>query len=147
MARSKETSGKKEITNKRVKKRKEKELRKIERKEQGKKSFDEMIAWVDENGMLTNTQPDLTLKKEIKVETIEIGIPKEEFRINNNKRSGSLKNFNDEKGFGFIQDSESKELIFVHTSDCVDALKVGCKVKFETEKSLKGLKAVRVKLL
>ena len=48
MARSKETFGKKEVRNKKAKKRKEKEMRKQDRKDQGKKSFDDMIAWVDE---------------------------------------------------------------------------------------------------
>jgi hypothetical protein len=46
-----------------------------------------MIAWVDENGGITSTPPDLTHKKEIKAENIEIGVPKAEFRINNKIRT------------------------------------------------------------
>jgi cold shock CspA family protein len=106
-----------------------------------------MIAWVDENGVITSTPPDLTLKKEIKAENIEIGVPKAEFRINNKIRTGRLKNFDEPKGFGFIIDSETRDSIFVHANDCSEILKIGCRVEFETEKGLKGLKAINVKLL
>ena len=146
MGRSKETFGKKEVRNKQAKKRKDKAQRKQEKKEQGQKgSLDDMIAWVDENGMITSTPPDLTQKKEIKAESIEIGVPKAEFRINTKIRKGRLKNFDESKGFGFITDSETKDSIFVHSSDCTEPLKVGILVEFETEKGVKGLKAVRVK--
>ena len=61
MGRSKETFGKKEVRNKQLKKRKEKEKRRLEKKEQDKKSnFDDMLAWVDENGQICSTPPDLS---------------------------------------------------------------------------------------
>ncbi|MBE0651313.1 MAG: cold shock domain-containing protein [Bacteroidales bacterium] len=148
MGRSKETSGKKEVRTKQEKKRKDKAKRRIEKKEQGKKgSLDDMIAWVDENGVITSTPPDLTQKTEIKAENIEIGVPKAESRINIRIRTGMLKNYDEAKGYGFIIDSETKESIFVHANDCDGTLKTGCKVEFETEKGLKGLKAVKVKLV
>lgn len=148
MARSKETFGKKDVRNKKMKKRKDKEARRLERKEEGKKgSLDDMIAWVDENGVITSTPPDLTQKKEIKAENIEISIPKAEFRVNTRIRNGRVKNFDDAKGFGFIVDSETKDSIFVHSSDCAEPLKIGSRVEFETEKGVKGLKAVNVKRL
>ncbi len=148
MGRSKETFGKKEVRSKQAKKRLEKEKRKLEKKEQGKKSsLDDMIAWVDENGVITSTPPDLTQKKEIDVESIEIGIPKAEFRVNNKIRTGRLKSFDESKGFGFIIDSKDGESIFVHSNDCSCTLKIGCRVEFEIEKGLKGLKAVNVKLI
>jgi cold shock CspA family protein len=149
MGRSKETFGKKEVRNKKEKKRKDKEKRRLEKKEQGKKGdLDDMIAWVDEDGLITSTPPDLTKKKkEIKAESIEIGVPKSEFRINNKIRTGVLRNYNDMKGFGFIMDSESNESIFVHNNDCDGELRTGCKVEFEIEKGLKGLKAVNVKII
>jgi cold shock CspA family protein len=148
MGRSKETFGKKEVRNKQVKKRKEKEKRRLQKKEQGNKdSFDDMIAWVDENGVITSTPPDLTQKEEIKAESIEIGVPKSEFRVNNKIRTGQLNTFEESKGYGFITDSETKESIFVHVNDCSDTLEIGCMVEFETEKGLKGIKAVNVKLV
>ena len=148
MGRSKETFGKKEVRKNQEKKRKEKAQRRQERKEQEKNGgLDDMMAWVDENGMLTSTPPDLSKKKEIKAESIEIGIPKAEFRIEDKKRTGRLKNFDESKGFGFITDSETQDSIFVHSSDCNEPLKQGCRVEFETEKGVKGLKAINVKLL
>lgn len=146
MGRAKETFGKKEVRNKQVKKRKEKEQRRQKRKEEGKKgNLDDMMAWVDENGMLTSSPPDLSQKKEIKAENIEIGVPKSESRINNKIRTGRLKNFDESKGFGFITDAETKESVFVHVNDCLEALIVGGRVEFETEKGVKGLKAVKAK--
>lgn len=148
MGRGKETFGKKEVRNKQAKKRKEKTQRRLEKKEQGKKgSLDEMMAWVDENGMITSTPPDLSQKKDIKAESIEIGIPKAEFRANNKIRTGRLKNFDESRGFGFITDSETREAVFVHTNDCLEPINVGSKVVFETEKGIKGLKAINVKSL
>jgi len=148
MGRAKETFGKKEVRNKQVKKRKEKEQRRQEKKGQSKQgSLDDMIAWVDENGVITSTPPNVSQKKEIKAENIEIGVPKAEFKINHRIRTGNLKNFDESKGFGFIVDSETKDSLFVHANDCKEPLKVGCKVEFETEKGLKGLKAINVKLV
>jgi cold shock CspA family protein len=148
MGRSKETFGKKEVRTKKEKKRKDKEKRRLEKKEQGKKGdLDDMIAWVDENGMITSTPPDLTQKKEVKAENIEVGVPKAEHRVNNKLRTGRLKNYDEAKGFGFIIDSETKDSIFVHRNDCNGDLKTGCLVEFETEKGLKGLKAVNVKVV
>lgn len=148
MGRGNESFGKKEVRNKQVKKRKEKAQRRQEKKEQGKKgSLDDMMAWVDENGMITSSPPDLSQKKEIKAENIEVGIPKAEFRVNNKLRTGRLKNFDESKGFGFIIDSETKDSIFVHANDCKELLNVGCRVEFETEKGMKGLKAINVKLI
>lgn len=149
MARSKETFSKKDVRDKQAKKRKEKEKRRLERKEQGKSSFDDMIAYVDENGQLTNTPPDPTAKKkEIKAENIVIGTPKAEDReVVSKTRTGRLKNFDVNKGFGFIVDSVSRDSIFVHINDCIDEIKIGNRVEFETESGLKGLKAVKVKLI
>lgn len=146
MGRSKETFGKKEVRNKQEKKRKEKEKRKLEKKEQEKKSgLDDMIAFVDENGNITDTPPDPSQKEEIEAEDIEIGVPKAEFRTNAKIRTGRIHKFDDAKGYGFIIDSKTGESVFVHTNDCLDAPEVGANVQFETEKGLKGTKAVNVK--
>jgi hypothetical protein len=60
MAKSSETFNKKENEKKRLKKKKDKEQKKEDRKSNvGKtKSFDDMIAYVDENGNITSTPPD-----------------------------------------------------------------------------------------
>lgn len=149
MARSKETFSKKDVRDKQAKKRKEKEKRRLEKKEQGKSTLDDMIAYVDADGNITDTPPDPSVKKEeIKAEDIEITVPKAEDRVEVSKtRSGRLKNFDQNKGFGFIIDSNTKESIFVHINDCIDEINIGNRLEFETEMGMKGIKAVKVKLI
>ena len=80
MGRSQESFNKKEVRNKKQKKRKEKELKRLARKELEKKGgLDDMMAYVDENGMISTTPPDPTKKKvATKLEDIEISIPKQD---------------------------------------------------------------------
>lgn len=145
MGRSKETFNKKEVRDKKMKKRKEKEKRRLEKKEQGKSDFDDMIAYVDENGQLSDTPPDETKKEEVKAENIEISTPKGEFRDSVSVYQGVVRNYNDEKGFGFISTQKLPQTVFVHVNDCKVELKEGLKVEFEVEKGVKGLKAINVK--
>ncbi|MBU3145285.1 MAG: cold-shock protein [Clostridium sp.] len=59
---------------------------------------------------------------------------------------GTVKWFNTEKGFGFIEIEGEKD-IFVHTSAIQDSrksLEEGQKVQFETEEGPKGLQAIEV---
>jgi hypothetical protein len=66
-----DTYNKKEKEKKRLKKRLEKQKKREERKDNpGASGFDDMIAYVDENGMITDTPPDLTNKLEIDVDSI-----------------------------------------------------------------------------
>jgi CspA family cold shock protein len=60
--------------------------------------------------------------------------------------SGTVKFFNESKGFGFIIDNNSKEEIFVHVSGLIDNIKEGDQVTFDTERGKKGMNAVNVKL-
>ena len=77
MARSQETFNKKDVRSKQEKKKKEKEKKRLLRKENVKSgNFEDMIAYVDENGMITDTPPDPTKKQKVELESIEIGIPK-----------------------------------------------------------------------
>jgi len=150
MARSKESFSKKDVRTKQAKKRKEKEKRRLEKKEQGKSSsFDDMLAYVDENGTILTEPPDPAKREEVLAENIEVGIPKAGFRKSDSEkiRKGKVYNFNESKGYGFISDSKSNESIFVHVSDCNAEINNNDIVEFETEKGPQGLKAVRVKLL
>ncbi|OOG72316.1 cold-shock protein [Algoriphagus sp. A40] len=60
--------------------------------------------------------------------------------------TGTVKFFNEAKGFGFIVDNSSKEEIFVHVSGLIDKIREGDTVAFETERGKKGMNAVNVKL-
>ena len=148
MGRSQDTFNKKEVQNKKEKKRKEKEKKRLARKEMEKKgSLDDMIAYVDENGMISDTPPDPTKKKEIKVEDIEIGVPKRDSKQDLDPiRKGTVTFYNDSKGYGFIKDSETKESVFVHVNNVLDEIKEGNAVIFEVEMGQKGPTAVKVKV-
>ncbi|MDA3892431.1 MAG: cold shock domain-containing protein [Salinivirgaceae bacterium] len=146
MGRSQETFNKKEVRNKKEKKRKEKEKKKLAKKDGEKTGLDDMIAYVDENGILTSSPPDLTKKSKIKAEDIEIGVPKSEAIEYDPIRKGTVSFFNDAKGFGFIKDNETKESVFVHINNTVDEIKEGNLVTFEVEPGPKGPTAVKVKV-
>jgi cold shock CspA family protein len=148
MGRSQETFNKKEVRNKKEKKRKDKEKKRLERKDSEKKSgLDDMIAYVDENGMIVDTPPDLTKKSKVKLEDIEISVPKDDPSLKKDTtRRGTVTFFNDSKGYGFIRDNETKESVFVHINNVLDDIKEGNAVTFEVEKGPKGLTAVEVKV-
>jgi Cold shock proteins len=147
MARPSDSWNKKEVQKKKDQKRKEKEQKKLERKESGKSSLDDMIAYVDENGMITSTPPDPTTKEEIDLDDIQISVPKDsEIEPVSTTRTGIVTFFNEAKGFGFIKDLKTQESIFVHVNGLIDAVKENNRVTFEVEKGLKGPMAVKVKL-
>jgi cold shock protein len=60
-------------------------------------------------------------------------------------KTGKVKFFNIEKGFGFIKDNDSNEEYFVHHSKLIDKIKENDEVSFELEQGKKGLNAVNVK--
>ena len=60
---------------------------------------------------------------------------------------GTVKFFNESKGFGFIIDDESKQEYFVHVTGIIDELREGDAVEFELAEGKKGLNAVNVKVL
>ena len=60
--------------------------------------------------------------------------------------SGTVKFFNESKGFGFVVDSSSNEEIFVHVSGLIDNIREADKVTFNTERGKKGMNAVDVKV-
>jgi len=60
---------------------------------------------------------------------------------------GTVKFFNDSKGFGFIKDVESGKEYFVHVSGLNDEIKENDEVTFDLQEGKKGLNAVNVKLV
>lgn len=59
-------------------------------------------------------------------------------------QTGTVKFFNNAKGFGFIK-ADSGEEIFVHANDLTDKITEGDQVEFEVEDGKKGKNAVRVR--
>jgi CspA family cold shock protein len=59
---------------------------------------------------------------------------------------GTVKFFNESKGFGFVVDNSSKEEIFVHVTGLIDNIREGDQVTFNTERGKKGMNAIDVKI-
>src|SRR4051794_39157028 len=126
MAKSQETWSKKEREKKKQKSKKDKEEKKQERRDHAKegKSFDDMIAYIDENGNISSTPPDPRKMVKVNVEDIQIGVPKQKaFDPSDLIRKGTVTFFNEAKGYGFIKDQESQESVFVHMNSFLDKIK------------------------
>ncbi len=61
--------------------------------------------------------------------------------------TGTVKFFNELKGFGFIKDSASENEYFVHSSGLSDQIKENDEVTYDLQEGKKGLNAVNVKLV
>ena len=61
--------------------------------------------------------------------------------------NGTVKFFNNSKGFGFIKSNETGEDIFVHSTGLIDDIREDDKVQFRTEQGKKGLNAVNVEVV
>ncbi len=60
--------------------------------------------------------------------------------------NGTVKFFNESKGFGFVVDNASQEEIFVHVTGLIDNIREGDQVTFNTERGKKGMNAIDVKI-
>ena len=138
------TVGKRENEKKRLAKREEKQKKKDSKKLSSKSSFDDMIAYVDEYGMITSTPPEENIKKqEINVEEIMISTPRKEDEEPVILR-GRIEFFNEARGFGFIKDLAGIEKYFFHVNNVVDDISVNDIVTFDLERGDRGLSAVNV---
>ena len=60
---------------------------------------------------------------------------------------GTVKFFNDTKGFGFITEEGADKEHFVHVTGLIDEIREGDQVEFDLEQGRKGLNAVNVKVI
>ncbi len=149
MGRGNESFGKKEVRAKKEKKRKEKAQKKEDRKRQSRdgNNLNDMIAYVDEFGNITSTPPDISQKKDVKVEDIVIGVPR---RAESDEdiagHRGVVTFFDESRGFGFIKESNTRQDIFVHVNSLTEPVKENTKVTFDIIKGVKGPNAINVKI-
>jgi CspA family cold shock protein len=59
---------------------------------------------------------------------------------------GTVKFYNDIKGFGFIKDEATEKEYYVNATETKDQIKKDDSVTFDLEEGKKGLNAVNVKL-
>jgi cold shock protein len=62
-------------------------------------------------------------------------------------QKGTVKFFNNSKGFGFIKPEDNGEDVFVHSSGLIDQVRENDKVTYEVEKGKKGYNAVKVAIV
>jgi len=146
MAGSQEPFNKKDKEKKRLKKRSDKQKKLADRRANSQGGgFENMIAYVDENGYITDTPPNPANRKKIDAGSIEIGVPKREAMEVTSIREGKVEFFNLSKGFGFIKELGSQEKYFVHAKGLIEEIKENDMVTFKIERGIKGLNAVQVK--
>lgn len=133
--------GKRENEKKRIAKREEK-LKKKEART--KSSLDDMIAYVDENGVISSTPPADNIKREeINAEEIIIATPKKEDEEPVILR-GRVEFFNESRGFGFIKNLSGVEKYFFHVNNVVGSIIENNIVTFDLERGVKGMNAVNI---
>jgi cold shock CspA family protein len=136
---------KKELEKRKEQKKKEKLQRKEERKASGSRSFDDMIAYVDENGVITSTPPDPDKKTKVDLDDIVVSTPKRE-EMEEIALNGRVEHFNPDKGYGFIKNLSGTEKYFFHVSNAPANIAEGNMVTFELERGQRGMNAVKIVL-
>ena len=62
-------------------------------------------------------------------------------------KNGTVKFFNESKGFGFVIEDGTKDEYFLHVSGLIDEVREGDAVEFDLKEGRKGLNAVDVRVL
>lgn len=134
----------------REKKRRKTKEDKAERREYKKAHAEKgnQIMYLDEFGNFTSTPPDPKQKSKIRKEEIEVSTPKKEDMDEvDTVRSGRVKFFNHEKGYGFILDDVTGESYFAHANNLIEEITENDRVNFELGSGPKGPVALQVSLI
>jgi cold shock CspA family protein len=146
MAKSQVTFNKREKEKKRISKRIEKQQKKEERKANATGGLlEDMLAFVDENGVITNTPPDPAKKHKVDAASIEVSIPRREHEEVEAVRTGKVEFYNSQKGFGFIKETSTQEKFFVHANGLLEPIAENNAVSFEVERGQRGMNAFNVR--
>lgn len=139
-----DTFNKKSVQQKKTKKKQDKQLRREDRKANNDKgkSLDDMIAYLDEYGNITDTPPENKKRAKINVEDIQLGAAP---AVKETEITGVLLSFFSDKAYGFIKDDITGDTIFVHSNNFLEPIKERDKVTFEREKTPKGFAAINVR--
>lgn len=135
---------KKALQQKKAKKKQDKrELREERKANKAKeKNPDEMIAYIDEFGNLSDSPPDMQNRQKIKAEDIQLGAAAIEEQ---KEHTGVVTSFFTDKAFGFITEDNTKASVFVHSNQMLEPINENDKVVFEKERTPKGFAAVNVR--
>jgi cold shock CspA family protein len=141
------TFEKREKEKKRQQKQEEKKRKKEERKaNKPGGGLENMMAYVDEFGRITDTPPDPAKRVEVDASEIQIGVPRRSAEDEVPEvHTGRVDFFDTSKGFGFINDDSTRERYFFHVSGLIDEVRDGDKVTYDLERGTRGMNAVRVK--
>lgn len=144
MGKSGDSFFKKEREKKKQKKKQDKEKRKEQRKLDGKP---QEFMYQDSDGNLLEIPPDPANAESISPDEIQVSVPKQDKSAQPlfSKR-GILKFFNEEKGYGFIQEHGTQERYFVHASNLSGPIKENTEVVFRIGKGPKGPIATEVEI-
>jgi CspA family cold shock protein len=63
------------------------------------------------------------------------------------QKEGTVKFFNDQKGFGFISQNDNRNEIFVHVTGLIDEIRENDQVEYDLQEGKKGLNAINVKVI
>ena len=139
------TSGKREREKIKQTKRLDKQRKREERQSSGSRNFEEMLAYVDENGVLHTTPPEVGEREEIDASQIEVSVPRRSEPEEIVPFEGRVEYFDAAKGYGFITPDGGGADLFVHFSAIQASgyrtLDEGQSVTFEVTQGQKGPQA------
>ena len=139
-----ESFAKKEKEKKKARKKLEKEEKSAERKANNDKgkSLEEMIAYLDEDGNLTDIPPDKQVKRKFNPNDSAQGSNTE---TEKSEYTGIVSMFFTDKAYGFITEDGTRASVFVHQNNMEGAIQQNDAVTFKKEKTQKGYQAIQVR--